>query len=96
MPKSVAQAGRVRWRALSVWLQPFRSFNNYGLFASMTQTRPEIILEGSEDGQNWRNRIQIQARRIETRAVIRGAVSPRWTGRCGSRRWERWSRIRGS
>jgi hypothetical protein len=35
------------------WLSPFRSLNNYGLFAVMTSTRPEIILEGSNDGINW-------------------------------------------
>jgi lipase maturation factor 1 len=40
--------------ALFVWLEPLRSFNNYGLFAVMTQTRPEIIVEGSNDGQEWR------------------------------------------
>ena len=27
--------------------------NGYGLFAVMTTTRPEIIIEGSKDGQNW-------------------------------------------
>lgn len=32
---------------------PFRSVNSYGLFASMTKTRPEIIIEGSWDGQRW-------------------------------------------
>ncbi|MDE3085043.1 MAG: lipase maturation factor family protein, partial [Verrucomicrobiota bacterium] len=32
---------------------PFRTFNNYGLFAVMTTTRPEIIFEGSDDGRNW-------------------------------------------
>lgn len=32
---------------------PFRSINNYGLFAVMTKSRPEIILEGSWDGQRW-------------------------------------------
>jgi hypothetical protein len=32
---------------------PFRSVNAYGLFAIMTTTRPEIILEGSEDGTTW-------------------------------------------
>lgn len=35
------------------WLSPFRSFNNYGLFAVMTQTRPEIVVEGSDDGGVW-------------------------------------------
>ena len=32
---------------------PFRSVNAYGLFAVMTTTRPEIVLEGSEDGSTW-------------------------------------------
>ena len=35
------------------WLAPFRSFNGYGLFRVMTQTRPEIIVEGSNDGEHW-------------------------------------------
>ena len=34
-------------------LAPFRSVNNYGLFAVMTTQRNEIILEGSNDGTNW-------------------------------------------
>jgi hypothetical protein len=37
------------------WAQPWRSFNGYGLFAVMTQTRPEIIVQGSDDGRNWRD-----------------------------------------
>lgn len=28
--------------------------NSYGLFAVMTTTRPELIYEGSNDGQNWK------------------------------------------
>lgn len=32
---------------------PFRSINSYGLFAVMTTSRPEIVVEGSNDGQNW-------------------------------------------
>jgi lipase maturation factor 1 len=35
------------------WLAPLRSVNSYGLFAVMTPGRPEIILEGSNDGVNW-------------------------------------------
>ena len=35
-------------------LHPFRSINSYGLFAVMTTTRSEIIIEGSEDGVEWR------------------------------------------
>jgi hypothetical protein len=30
-----------------------RSVNSYGLFAVMTTTRPEIIIEGSDDGVTW-------------------------------------------
>lgn len=32
---------------------PFEVVNSYGLFAVMTTTRPEIIVEGSDDGQTW-------------------------------------------
>jgi predicted DCC family thiol-disulfide oxidoreductase YuxK len=34
-------------------LAPFRTVNNYGLFAVMTTDRREIIVEGSNDGVNW-------------------------------------------
>jgi Lipase maturation factor len=36
------------------YIEPFRSLNGYGLFRVMTKTRPEIIIEGSEDGVIWR------------------------------------------
>jgi uncharacterized membrane protein YphA (DoxX/SURF4 family) len=46
-----------RWSALSRvvygWLEPLHSFNGYGLFAVMTVERPEIIVEGSNDGKTW-------------------------------------------
>jgi predicted DCC family thiol-disulfide oxidoreductase YuxK len=32
---------------------PFRSINNYGLFAVMTTNRPEIMIEGSTDAKEW-------------------------------------------
>jgi lipase maturation factor 1 len=35
-------------------LQPLRSVNRYGLFAVMTTTRPEIVIEGSRDGKAWK------------------------------------------
>jgi predicted DCC family thiol-disulfide oxidoreductase YuxK len=35
-------------------VEPFRSINSYGLFAVMTTTRPEIIIEGSNDAKTWR------------------------------------------
>ncbi len=37
------------------WISPARSVNNYGLFAVMTTTRPEILIEGSLDGREWRS-----------------------------------------
>ena len=35
-------------------VSPFRTFNGYGLFAVMTTERREIVVEGSDDGSNWR------------------------------------------
>ncbi|MCL4294885.1 MAG: lipase maturation factor family protein [Anaerolineae bacterium] len=40
-------------RQVLSWVAPFRTFNAYGLFAVMTTTRPEIIIEGSNDGETW-------------------------------------------
>ena len=34
-------------------VEPLRSFNSYGLFAVMTRERPEIVIEGSDDGHTW-------------------------------------------
>jgi predicted DCC family thiol-disulfide oxidoreductase YuxK len=48
---------RIAWPgplvSVYAWLEPFRSFNSYGLFAVMTTTRREIIIEGSKDGVTW-------------------------------------------
>jgi len=35
------------------WIAPLRIVNSYGLFAVMTTTRPEILVEGSQDGRRW-------------------------------------------
>jgi hypothetical protein len=40
--------------ALDRVVSPFHLTSNYGLFAVMTTTRLEIILEGSNDGQDWK------------------------------------------
>jgi lipase maturation factor 1 len=34
-------------------IRPLHLFNSYGLFAVMTTSRPEIIVLGSEDRENW-------------------------------------------
>jgi len=48
----------VRWFLPGVALyrvfQPFRTVNSYGLFAVMTTSRPEIVVEGSNNGSTWR------------------------------------------
>ncbi|MGB8169986.1 MAG: lipase maturation factor family protein [Chthoniobacteraceae bacterium] len=55
----LVDAFRTGWRwpepvsSLRDSLAPLMSFNGYGLFAVMTTTRPEIFVEGSDDGVNW-------------------------------------------
>ncbi|MBZ5638556.1 MAG: lipase maturation factor family protein [Acidobacteriia bacterium] len=57
----VEMSGRFRmslpWTApiqsLDRALGPFRVVNAYGLFAAMTTERPEIVVEGSNDGSTW-------------------------------------------
>jgi len=36
------------------YIQPLRSINSYGLFRVMTKTRPEILVEGSTNGKDWK------------------------------------------
>ncbi len=40
-------------RVLERWVSPFGIVNTYGLFAVMTTTRPEITIQGSNDGITW-------------------------------------------
>src|SRR5437867_1029594 len=48
---------RIAWPrpvlALTSAISPLRSVNGYGLFMVMTTRRPEIIIEGSNDGKTW-------------------------------------------
>ena len=50
-----APAGRLPAAAsrLLRLLRPFRTVNSYGLFRVMTTERPEIVVEGSRDGERW-------------------------------------------
>ncbi|MCH2153280.1 MAG: lipase maturation factor family protein [Phycisphaerales bacterium] len=55
IPAAVSQGFQRNW--LTSWqasASPWHVVNRYGLFAMMTTTRPEIIIEGSNDGQNWK------------------------------------------
>jgi hypothetical protein len=45
--------GAAAIRPLANAVAPFRSVNGYGLFAVMTTTRPEIVIEGTADGTAW-------------------------------------------
>ena len=52
----VARTFGVRWSVADVVIRsvsPFQIINSYGLFAVMTTTRPEIVIEGSNDGLTW-------------------------------------------
>ena len=48
---------RIQWPSPIIQIiqviRPFYIVNSYGLFAVMTTTRPEIIVEGSSDGNTW-------------------------------------------
>ena len=47
--------GRPEWSDRLVRaVAPFRSINGYGLFRSMTTVRPELVVEVSADGSEWR------------------------------------------
>lgn len=52
---SLVGAARIPGPLVSLYrfLAPLRSSNGYGLFAVMTTSRPEIIVEGSRDGVTW-------------------------------------------
>jgi hypothetical protein len=39
---------------LLTWVSPLKSVNGYGLFRVMTTSRPEIVIEVSEDGFVWK------------------------------------------
>jgi predicted DCC family thiol-disulfide oxidoreductase YuxK len=56
----------------------FRSINSYGLFAVMTTNRPEIIIEGSNDGQAWRAyEFQYKPGALDRRPVFVAPHQPR-------------------
>lgn len=58
VPMSLAQLTGVRtlvgpFEGLVRLARPFHLTSRYGLFAVMTTTRPEVIIEGSNDGVTW-------------------------------------------
>lgn len=52
----IANTCGLRWAPAQLIIRsisPFEIVNSYGLFAVMTTTRPEIVIEGSNDGVTW-------------------------------------------
>jgi lipase maturation factor 1 len=52
----VARTFGLRWSLADATIRtvsPLQIINSYGLFAVMTTTRPEIVIEGSNDGVTW-------------------------------------------
>lgn len=64
--------------AIDRFAAPWASFNAYGLFADMTTERPEIEIEGSLDGENWRPyRFRYKPGAISRPPVFAGLHMPR-------------------
>ena len=60
------------------WLSPLHLSSSYGLFATMTTTRPEIVLEGSRDGVEWRAyRFRYKPTELDRRPSFTGPHMPR-------------------
>ena len=53
-PDPIIQLDASWTQSYTEMVRPTRAFNSYGLFRVMTTTRPEITIEGSLDGKNWR------------------------------------------
>jgi len=54
-PKPLVDQQPPQWvNDFTLFVRPSHAFNSYGLFRVMTTTRPEIIIEGSLDGETWR------------------------------------------
>ncbi len=52
---SFREAKRVEWAdSVLSYTSPFHIVNSYGLFRVMTKSRPEIVIEGSNDGRTWK------------------------------------------
>ena len=59
-------------------LSPLHLSSSYGLFAAMTTTRPEIVLEGSRDGVEWRTyRFRYKPTGLDRRPSFAGPHMPR-------------------
>ncbi len=65
-------------RAVSTRVAPWESFNAYGLFRSMTRVRPELEIEGSADGVEWKPyRFRYKPLELDRPPVFAGLYMPR-------------------
>lgn len=77
-------------------LGPFHLVNGYGLFARMTTTRPELIIEGSDDGDDWQAyELRWKPGRLDRRPDFVQPHMPRldwqmWFAALGSPQTQRW------
>jgi hypothetical protein len=75
---------------------PLRIVNSYGLFAIMTTTREEIVIEGSNDGVTWKEyEFPYKPGNVYRRPPIVAPYQPRldwqmWFAALGSYRGNRW------
>jgi predicted DCC family thiol-disulfide oxidoreductase YuxK len=102
----VAGIDRLRWNVN--WPQPIAAMrdytssfciaNGYGLFEVMTTQRPELIIEGSNDGVNWLEyEFKYKEGDVTRRpAILHPAHAADSIGSCGSKRWRRAASTRGS
>jgi lipase maturation factor 1 len=78
------------------YIERFRSLNSYGLFRVMTTTRPETIVEGSEDGVTWQPyEFKYQLGNVQDALPIVAPYQPRldwqiWFAALGDVREEPW------
>jgi hypothetical protein len=89
-----------RWPAPVMLLRDindgFRLVNRYGLFAVMTTKRPEIVVEGSDDGEVWRAyEFKWKPGDVQRRPAFTGLHMPRldwqmWFAALGSFRQNPW------
>jgi lipase maturation factor 1 len=71
-------------------VQAFKVVSSYGVFRVMTKTRPEIIIEGSDDGLTWKPyELKWKPGRVDRRPVF---VAP-WQPRLD---WQAWFAAMGS
>lgn len=65
-------------RELSTLVAPLRLVNSYGLFAVMTTSRPEVELQGSLDGREWKPFVfPYKMGPVERRPAFAGPHMPR-------------------